>query len=507
MKRVIVLSVVSLLLVSIIVAAIVVTNNVNSENSRGNQPFYVGVTYGGNTTADAKLLIDKVKGYTNLFILSSGDLQRNATAMDEIGDYATAAGFNFATYFGIMTANQRLTTEWISSAQQRWGKQFVGVYYNDEPGGKFLEGYSDFSRNGTHITKLGIGGLSVQANDTFIIYFSNSTVKVTIRVEDKSKNGSLQILNGNGTVTAVIPNVPWPQGDWVTTYPNGTTAVFNPPDAIYTEVTYYPDGAITVWESQGNVLYTTENGSQRISQVEPLSAVMDKNPIKNYDEAAQAFENNTAKYLQVLNNQSTTLFTSDFGLYWWDYKSGYDVVLAELGWNNTAAQEIGLVRGAANLQDKSWGTIITWKYNQPPYLTTGDEMYDQMRLSYECGAKYVLVFNYAENSSDPYGTLQDEHFQALERFWNEVVQNSSVVHGGIKAEAALVLPRNYGWGMRHPQDTIWGMWNANGTSQQIWTQLQNRLTQYGLKLDIVYEDPAYPIAGKYSQIHYWNQTT
>ncbi len=36
--------------------------------------------------------------------------------------------------------------------------------------------------------------------------------------------------------------------------------------------------------------------------------------------------------------------------------------------------------------------------------------------------------------SGAYGTLQDEHFQALERFWNDVEQ-STIVHGSIKAEA------------------------------------------------------------------------
>jgi hypothetical protein len=134
-------------------------------------------------------------------------------------------------------------------------------------------------------------------------------------------------------------------------------------------------------------------------------------------------------------------------------------------------------------------------------------MYSQMRLSYECGAQYVIVFNYAEDLNGPYGTLQAEHLQALERFWNDVVQNTSVVHGGIKAEAALVLPKNYGWGMRNPQDTIWGLWPTNSTSQQIWTQLQSKLQQYGSKLDIVFDDPAYPVAGRYSHVYYWNQTT
>ena len=122
-------------------------------------------------------------------------------------------------------------------------------------------------------------------------------------------------------------------------------------------------------------------------------------------------------------------------------------------------------------------------------------------------APNVVVFNYAKDMTGPYGTLQDEHFQALERFWNEVVKNPFIAHGRVKAEAALVLPRNYGWGMRNPQDTIWGLWAANSTSQQVWEQLQSKLEQYGLKLDIVYDDPAYLVSGKYSQVYYWNQTT
>ena len=42
----------------------------------------------------------------------------------------------------------------------------------------------------------------------------------------------------------------------------------------------------------------------------------------------------------------------------------------------------------------------------------------------EAGAKYLVIFNFAENMTGPYGTLQQEHFDALNRFWNEVVQNS-----------------------------------------------------------------------------------
>lgn len=133
-------------------------------------------------------------------------------------------------------------------------------------------------------------------------------------------------------------------------------------------------------------------------------------------------------------------------------------MLAQLGWNNTIEQEIGLVRGAANLQGKSWGTIITWKYTHPPFLADGQEIFEQMKTSYETGAEYIIVFNYSEEDPTNSNTLQEEHFQALERFWVEVVQNPEITHGTIKAEAALVLPINFGWGMRNPTERIWGIW-------------------------------------------------
>jgi hypothetical protein len=31
------------------------------------------------------------------------------------------------------------------------------------------------------------------------------------------------------------------------------------------------------------------------------------------------------------------------------------------------------------------------------------------------------------------------------------------------------------------------------------------MEKYGLKLDIVFEDPDFPIAGKYSNIYYWDK--
>ena len=51
------------------------------------------------------------------------------------------------------------------------------------------------------------------------------------------------------------------------------------------------------------------------------------------------------------------------------------------------------------MQNKDWGTIITWKYTQPPYLDTGENIYNQMVTSYNAGAKYITIFNYPYNST------------------------------------------------------------------------------------------------------------
>ena len=75
-----------------------------------------------------------------------------------------------------------------------------------------------------------------------------------------------------------------------------------------------------------------------------------------------------------------------------------------------------------------------------------------------------------------------------------------------KAEVALVLPRNYGWGMRHSEDWIWGFWGPDEKSPQIWEISRKLLSQYGTRLDIVYDDPAFPVEGKYPLIYYWSQT-
>ena len=93
---------------------------------------------------------------------------------------------------------------------------------------------------------------------------------------------------------------------------------------------------------------------------------------QDYDIEADFFVNEVIAKdygMQNLTAAQIPTFTSDYGLYWWDYLGGYDVMLAELGWNASVAQQIAQVKGAARLQDKQWGAMITWKYYDVPFLT------------------------------------------------------------------------------------------------------------------------------------------
>jgi hypothetical protein len=112
---------------------------------------YVGVAFCGNTTWQAEVLIDKVKSYTNLFILDSGrnPISENQTKVEEICDYAVSRNLSVIVNLGIKDAGNSSAWGWfwnqpsLDAIKQRWtdrwGSKFLGIYYNDEPGGIQLD--------------------------------------------------------------------------------------------------------------------------------------------------------------------------------------------------------------------------------------------------------------------------------------------------------------------------------------------------------------------------------
>ena len=379
---------------------------------------YFGVTFGGNTTAEAKVLIDKVKGYTNLFVVDNWDIAMNETALTEICQYAYDANLYFMVYFSFIFSNvsslnpnslnlykdagiEPFHVPWLSSANDRWGDKFLGAYVLDEPGGKQI----DFGHYSGFATTYSGRNQTTFANVTNYSDAANRFVRGL-------KTTYTQRLN-NATVRNSIPNA-------------------------------------------------------------------------------------TGRVIPV--------FTADNALYWFDYLAGYNAVFAELGWTNNEVQHIALCRGAANVQNKQWGAIICWASNNPPTMASGPQMLEDLNLAYSAGAQYLLVFNYPQ--LNPYGNLLDEHFKALQDFWNQM-HNSPRSVAAKDSHVALVLPKDYGWGMRQPSDNIWGIWqvDTDSSAPAIGTKISTLIKQYGTNLDIIFDDNTYNYSQKYSTIYYWNGTT
>jgi hypothetical protein len=210
----------------------------------------------------------------------------------------------------------------------------------------------------------------------------------------------------------------------------------------------------------------------------------------NYANASIQFNIRTSKAVDWFRNsysggQNATLFTSDYALYKFDYQAGYDVLLTQFGWNYSRQLNAALCRGAATAQDKQWGVMITWTYRQPPYIESGEELYNDLLVAYDNGAKYILVFNSNKEYTD--NILRQEHLDALKKFWQYSQQNprrESLVND----RTAYILPKDYAYGFRGPNDKIWGLWETDSLSAPISIELGDLLQLYGSKLDIVYQD-------------------
>jgi hypothetical protein len=395
-----------ILLFSAIATAFYFQNSLGNQSAETVKPYF-GISFNGNTVSEAKMLIDKTKGYTNLFVLQSGPISKNKTAVNTICDYAVESGLDFIVFFGWFDTDYPWQIPWLNFAKDRWGESFLGVYLYDEAGG-------------------------IQIDYNWSIFFH--------RIQEENPE-------------------------------------------------FY----------QSIAEYIEEEPNQTVS--------------RDYDEAKYRFLDYIQNIIRVneLSERSISSYTSDYALYWFDYLGGYDTVFVELGWNHNTAQHIGLGRGAATVQQKDWGAIIVWKdldseNTHKGIYKSGSEMLQDMLTAYEAGADYIVIFNYpTDPPGNPYGILTYEHFDAIQHFWNYMQQHLED-YGKTKAQAALVLPENYAWGMRKPDDRIWGYWGPDEKSQQIWDLTQDLLKQYGLALDIVYDDPSFSIEEIYQEVIYWNST-
>jgi hypothetical protein len=414
------------LLISTVASPFVYETALNQTTPTLNPSFLFGVTFGGTTVKQAENLIDKVKSYTNLFVVDSWEISgaANSSALDQVCDYAAKANLYFIVYFNFIFYNYSFQfgsynsstwedygvtpwhVPWLNTAKERWGDQFLGIYLYDEPGGKQIDvGYWD----------------------------------------------------GN------------------TTNPF-TGAPFKP----FANATSYNQAAYDFTVGPGSI--RSSGSMQHVTNSSIPDSVTSPVPV----------------------------FTSDYALYWFDYLAGYNAVFVELGGTlglGNKVQQMALCRGAANTQGKDWGAIITWTYEQSPYLEDGQDMLKDMEMAYGAGAKYLLVFNYPYSPGNSLGILTDDQFNAMKTFWNTIQSSPRSTFGEVKGQAAYVLPENYGWGMRTPKDPIWGLWGPDNSSTLIWNNMMALLDKYGPKLDIIYDDPNFNYKQDYSTIYYWNSTT
>jgi hypothetical protein len=132
-------------------------------------------------------------------------------------------------------------------------------------------------------------------------------------------------------------------------------------------------------------------------------------------------------------------------------------------------------------------------------------LYSDLQQAYRAGAKYVVVFSYPQLGE--YGVLTQAHFDALKRFWDSI-QNNPQNFGADKAEVVYVLPKDYGFGFRKADDTIWGVFKADEFSTKIWNDVNFLEEKYGSKFNVIIDDGVDygKIGQKYSHVYFWNQT-
>lgn len=244
----------------------------------------------------------------------------------------------------------------------------------------------------------------------------------------------------------------------------------------------------------------------------------------NYNEAASLYTHHLYWFLgnvtEYYQPAQYPLFISDFALYWYNYIGGYNCVFCQFLGNDIRQIATGLCRGAAKTLNKTWGVMITWSTldDLDSWVENPDRIYNDMILAYQNGAQYIIVFNSPgftiDEDGEPipnpepaeYGTLTSQHLEKMQEFWNQVT--AQLISIPFYADTSYVLPLDYGFGFRGPEDRIWGKWDADELSESIWNDTKFLIQEQNKNLDIVYETKIgnIPIDHPYDTLIFWNGT-
>ncbi len=274
----------------------------------------------------------------------------------------------------------------------------------------------------------------------------------------------------------------------------------------------WSNGEITDWMQQAQQRYgdkflgiykIDEPGGNQLDLAQ--SAII--NDTASYAQTAANYVGNLSTMVNYYSSYTPRMFTADYALYWFDYKANYTAIFAEFVGNESENRIVALNRGAATAFHKDWGVIINWKYNQDPYLESSDELYSDLTLAYGAGAKYAIIFNYPNATGASRGIMGEEHFLTLEKFWQKLQTEPESLDKN-HAEVAYIVPKDYGFGFRKPNDRIWGLFQNDPLSAKIFNDVQTLTERYGSQLDILYDEPEVttPLLGNYRQVFFWNQT-
>jgi hypothetical protein len=118
-------------------------NEAASQRSYSVSPdIFVGVEMAYDGVEDAKNLINRIKGYTNLFVIGTPDITHNVTKLDEVSQYAIDADLNLILFMYPTEEAAFDQAQWLADARDKWGDRFLGVYAYDEWGGHQVDGDS-----------------------------------------------------------------------------------------------------------------------------------------------------------------------------------------------------------------------------------------------------------------------------------------------------------------------------------------------------------------------------